>query len=404
MSDLIPMPDLEIRNEYELAAQAISRVSGGLDATIIKSWQKTLVELLAIAEAGGLPSPLCSELTNANPSSPHTVLLEAKAWLLAQIAFRLNQVPKQNQIEFARLFGITLKDAIAATTTLRFTVLAPDGFSVVIPQGSQVATTDGSYVFLTNTQLVIPSTGVETTGEVLAHRSVKGHTLLTPNLLTNLLDPIAYVTAVTNLNAIDSGSEDETIDSALERARQYQQRGERIVTIKDLEEAILNDALDGNGIVRAFPFIEEGDFSTQKLGRTTVVVMTRTGDPIGTAERNKITALLAQIIGNQFVYLFDPFYVDFNVDATVKLTSRAVQDATIKAIRKNIQNFYAPTNANFGRTISRSEIIALIEGTEGVDMIVGTFNGNVISQPLTDRRLQTWELPRPVSISIQVQN
>ncbi|GEM_PF-3276379 len=399
---LIPRPDLDIRNEEQLAAEAISRVSGGLSISIAQSRIKILQELIKQIEGGSLPSPICPELTNANPSAPHTVIIEAIAWMLAQMAYRINQVPDQNLIEFARLHGITLKPATNAETTLQFTVTLPEGLNtdVTIPEGTQVATADESQVFLTNVALVIPS-GNET-GDVLAHRTVTGHTLLAPNVLTNLLDTIAYVTAVTNQDTVDSGTEEETIESALERARQYQRRSERIVTTQDLEEAILNEALDGNGVVRAFPFVQNGDFDSSKVGHTTVIVMTTSGDPVGDEVRQKIALLLGQVIGNQYVYLFDPVYKNFNVAFAVKLRTGANQDAVVAAIEKNIRDFYAPNNEHFGRDIVRSEIIALIEATQGVDRIIANPDGRILKLPSADLHTKVWEIPRPVNFTIDV--
>ena len=108
----------------------------------------------------------------------------------------------------------------------------------------------------------------ETTLDILAQRTVTGHTLLAPNTLTVLLDSVAFVESVTNADAIDSGAEIESIDSVLSRVKTYQRRGERIVSAKDLEDAILEDALGGNGIVRAFPFIADGQFTSEQKSRT----------------------------------------------------------------------------------------------------------------------------------------
>ena len=98
------------------------------------------------------------------------------------------------------------------------------------------------------------------TGTATARRIAAGHTLLSPNVLTKMIDSIAFVDAVTNVPAIDSGTELESLESTLQRVKRYQRRGERIVSAKDLEDAILNDALNGNGVVRVFPFVVNGQF------------------------------------------------------------------------------------------------------------------------------------------------
>ena len=203
-------------------------------------------ELRKLVEEG-LDTPLCPELTNANPSSPHTVILEAMAWMLSQMAYRINRVPEQNLIAFANLFGIERRAATPAVTTLRFEVDPPADTDVTIPIGTQVSTEDGKFVFETIDALVI-AYGNES-GDVAAERTATGQTLLSSDVLTRLIDTPAYVISVTNPAAIDSGTDAEPIENTLERVRRFQRRGLRIVTAADLEDAILDEGLLGNGVV-----------------------------------------------------------------------------------------------------------------------------------------------------------
>ena len=285
---LIPAPVLDGRNDEQLAAQAIARVTGVLDAARIDADILKLTELKLLIQAGALPPAICPELTNANPSSPHTVLLEAFAWLCSQQQFKINQLPIRVQIEFHRLFGIELRQATAATTTLRFT---SDGQNeATIPEGTEVSTADGSVVFTTDEELIIPADPEDMTGEVAATCTVAGIQLLSPNTVTEMQDVIAFVTAVTNPTGVDSGTNAETIEQALTRARNYQRRGERLVSARDLEEAILEEILLGAGIVKAFPFVMAGDFSVLnhvKAGHTTVVAMTPAGGALTDAVKRK---------------------------------------------------------------------------------------------------------------------
>src|ERR1700742_2616076 len=207
--DLIPAPDLEIRDEEQLAAEAIGRVSGVRTAVLVQSQITSLQALLVMINSGALDdSPACPELTNANPSAPHTAHLEAQAWLLGQMAYRINQIPKQNQIAFANLFKTGLREASPATTTLQFSVAPPNGVDVTVPEGTQVSTQDGLIVFATTEALVIEFG--DATGTVAASCTQPGSLLLAPDQLVKMVDPIAWVDAVMNPDAIDSGGDDET--------------------------------------------------------------------------------------------------------------------------------------------------------------------------------------------------
>jgi hypothetical protein len=397
MSSLIPAPDLDIRNEEQLAAEAIARVSGNLDVTRIDSQIESLRKLRDLVAGGTLTTPACPELTNANPSSPHTVLLETQGWLLAQIARRINQLPVRDQIEFARLFGSTIRSATKATTTLEF---ISDGVEeVIIQEKTEVSTVDGEIIFATTADLTIPAG--ETTGTVSAQRNVTGSTLLAPNTLTHLIDDL-HLLSVTNPDFIDSGSEDETLEEALARARNYQRRGERLVSARDVEDAVREEVLDGVGIVRAFPFIKAGDFSEKHAGYTTLVVMTRNGNAVSDETKAAIRTMLKQAIGSQFIDLLDPQYVDFNIEANVKIIGLNPQTTILAAAEANLRSFYAASSGNFGRSILRAEIIAVIEGTSGVDRIQSDPGGPILASPVVDVALAPYQIPRLGSVTLHV--
>lgn len=400
MALLLP-PDLDARDEERLAAEAIARVSGTRTIERIDSQIEVLRQERELALGGATLPAICPELSNANPSSPHTVLLEAQAWLLAQLARRINQLPVRDQIEFHRLFGIELKEATAATTVLEF---FPDPdldppIIVIVPAGTQVATFEGDHVFETITELVFV---VPDSGTVIARRTVPGKTLLGANLLTEMVVPIFGVESVTNPEAVDSGSETELVDQALARARNYQRRAERLVSARDLEDMVFEEILQGTGIVKAFPFIKEGDFAVNKAGHTTIVAMTSTGNALSVEIKTAIAEQLLTAIGNQFIYVIDPVFEQFSVEADIKVESIAPQLAITSAVEKNLRDFYATRKGNFGRSILRSEIIAVIEGTPGVDRIASDANGPIVGSPAADIPLAPYELPKLNAVTLNV--
>jgi uncharacterized phage protein gp47/JayE len=400
---LLAPPDLDIRNEEQLAAQAIARVSGTRSVERIDSQIAALRYERELALAGTALPPACPELTNANPSSTHTVLLEVMGWLLAQQARNINQLPVRDQIEFHRLFGIELREATNATATLLFTTAPPVDTDVVIPAGTLVKTADSALVFETDEELIVPYP--ETEGSVAATCTSAGRVLLSSATLVVLEDPIAFVSAVTNDSPVDSGAEAETVDQALARARNYQRRGERLVSARDLEDAILEDVMLGAGIVKAFPFIIAGDFAELNhlhAGHTTVVVMTPSGSAVTDEIKSQIVEAMEQAIGSQFIYIIDPIFVGFSVEADIKVEGIAPQLAIKAAVERNLRAFYATRKGNFGRSILRSEIIAIIEGTEGVDRIASDVDGPIVGAPAADVALAPYELPKLNTVILNV--
>jgi len=165
---------------------------------------------------------------------------------------------------------------------------------------------------------------------------------------------------------------------------------------------VLEEALRGNGIVRAFPFVKSGQFNTRLAGHTTLVVMTASGAPVSDEVKRSIYTLLEQLVGSQFVYVLDPLYIPFDVGAQVRLLGVASQTATVAAVRRNLKDFYRPSRKNFGRDILPSEIITVVESTSGVYRIVSSGEGAILAEPLADIRLQPWQLPQLVSVDINV--
>ncbi|MGH9941499.1 MAG: baseplate J/gp47 family protein [Pyrinomonadaceae bacterium] len=400
MGELVSPPNLDIRSEELIAAQALWRVVTTPTPAVIDHYIGALRELRKLAESESNAAPLCPELTNVNPSSPHTVLLEAMAWLIALLGRKVNLLPERDAVEFARLFKIELREAAEATASLRFVVSAPANTSVTVPAGTEVSTEDGSITFATVFDLVIVHPA--TSGDATARRDEPGVVVLAPHTLTRLDDPVAFVTAVTNPQAVESGSARETLLSALQRARNYQRRAERLVSGRDIEDAIREEAMGGTGVVRAFPLVPDGDFTRLQAGHTTVVVMTSQGNAVSDATKAAIRMLLDQAIGSQFIYLRDPSFVDFNVAATVRLTTLATQGVVLSRIEAALREFYAASEANFGRPVLRSEIIAIIEGTPGVDRIVPSVSGEILAAPLADVTVAPYRIPRLVSADISV--
>ncbi|HEY9286159.1 MAG TPA: baseplate J/gp47 family protein [Pyrinomonadaceae bacterium] len=397
---LIPAPVLDPRDEEQIAAEMIAHVSGGLTAAAVEKGIAVWLRLREMVAAGNLPAPASPELTNANPSSPHTALIEAMAMLAAYQSFKLNLLPDKVRIEFHRLFGATLREAQPATTTLRFVSGAPAGVGVTVPAGTLVSDAGGAYQFTTDEELFIPAG--EETGEVAATRTAGGALALAIDTLTTLSDPVAFVAAVRNPEPVDSGADAETIEEALARAVNYQRRAERIVTARDLEEAILEDVLLGNGVVRAFEQVKDGDWGTPRAGYTTVVVMTRAGGAVGAEQKAAIRELLSQAVGAPFIYVKDPVFRDFQIEADVLVNSFTTQAAVVSAVRANLEAFYSASEGNFGRSILRSEIITVIEGTQGVKRIEPQPGGEILAAPLVDSGLAPYELPRVTEITINV--
>jgi uncharacterized phage protein gp47/JayE len=396
MAELIQPPSLDVRSVERIAAEGYALITGALTVERIESRIETLRELRAIVEAGGLPAePLCKELTNSNPGAAHGPIIEAMALMVGILARKVDALPVRDAIAFHQLFGIELRDPTPATATLLFTSNAPPGLGATIPAGTLVSTSDGETVFATDVLLNIP-TGV-TTGTVTATAVEAGALALAPNTLTVVRQTLSWVASVTNVEAVESGSDAESLTSALARARNYQVRGERLVSSSDVADAILNEVMGGSGIVAAFDLVAPGAFETPLAGNTTVVVMTASGAPVSSSVKAAIAELLEQRVGNQFIWIADPTFVDFEVSATVQLESLVPQDVVLASVRSRLADFYSAAAARFGRDVLISEIVSIIEETDGVDHIVAS-GSQLLSSPLVDISVPPYAIARLLAV------
>ncbi len=67
------------------------------------------------------------EWTDLNDNDPGIALAQLFAWLTDMLLFRVNQIPRRNQIAFLRLLGIELRPATPATASIVFPVLSTTG-------------------------------------------------------------------------------------------------------------------------------------------------------------------------------------------------------------------------------------------------------------------------------------
>ena len=292
----------------------------------------------------------------------------------------LNLLPEKVRIEFANLF-VEMWDATAATTTLQFT--ASGAQAVTVPVGTQVKTADGKYVFVTDAEITIADPSVNAVGTVAAHRTETGPTLLAPNSLVELAEPITNIASVTNPAQVDSGTEAETVAAALVRAINYVRRGERWVSAQDAEEGILDDVLFGNGIVKAFDRVKYPSWEIVSPGYTTIVVMTKAGNQVSNEIQAAIQERLKQRVGYIEFTIIGPQYADFNVLGTFVPDGLTSSDALKAAAERRLRDFYALSARNFGMRINRSDVIRIAD-----------LSGLILTEPVADIPTARYALPR----------
>jgi hypothetical protein len=212
--------------------------------------------------------------------------------------------------------------------------------------------------------------------------------LLAPGTLTVLVNQIANVASVTNLNQVDSGALAETAEEALVRASNYVRRGERWVSAQDVEEGILEDVLYG-GIVKAFDLVKYPEWGVRTPGYTTIVVMTRAGNPVSYEIQVSIQERLKQRVGHIETTLIGPEYEDFDVVGTFEPEGLTSSDTARTEAERRLRAFYALDSNNFGKSISTSDVIR-----------IANLSGLILTSPEVDIPVAGYKLPRLVNVDL----
>ncbi|GAA0916616.1 putative baseplate assembly protein [Nonomuraea longicatena] len=94
---------------------------------------------LLVDEAKQLIQERCPEWTDHNVSDPGITLVEAFAFMVDQLLYRLNRVTDLHYLRFLDLIGVRLFPPTPAGCDLTFTLAAAREQPIVVPKGTQVA-------------------------------------------------------------------------------------------------------------------------------------------------------------------------------------------------------------------------------------------------------------------------
>ncbi|MDR7867603.1 MAG: baseplate J/gp47 family protein [Sporomusaceae bacterium] len=161
------------------------------------------------------------------PGDPVRLLLEAVAFMFAQVRNEIDYTGKQNLLAYAVgdnedhlgvLVGTDRLPAAAATATLRFTLSAAQAGAVIIPAGTR-ATPGDNLLFATTATATIPAGQTYVDAEATCiETGAKGNDYA-PGQINKIVDPIQWVASVTNTTTSEGGADIESDDAYRQRIR-----------------------------------------------------------------------------------------------------------------------------------------------------------------------------------------
>ncbi len=166
--------------------------------------------------------------TTLQPGDPVRLFLESLAYVLSVQNGLIDLAGRQNLLAYARgghldhlgaPMGVSRIRPQPARTTVRFEVDEPLAFDVPIPAGTRVTTQSGGIMFATLADAVLPAGGRAVEAAVKATEAGAAGNGLLPGQICRLVDPLPYVTRVSNVATTLSGCDEEGDERFRERIR-----------------------------------------------------------------------------------------------------------------------------------------------------------------------------------------
>ena len=199
--------------------------------------------------------------------------------------------------------------------------------------------------------------------------------------IASLKNAIPFVNEVTNHLPADGGSATETLEEVLVRGPQKLKNRDRAVTQEDFETLAKNAA---RTVARAKCLPNTDENSERALGHVTVIIVPDTQQ----ADENP-TRLLLNIVEDYLrqhsanlvsaadqIHVIGADYVEIAMEPTITPTSLQVAARVEEGVLSALKRFIHPLTGGplgegweFGQTLARSHLFALLESVEGVDYV-----------------------------------
>jgi phage-related baseplate assembly protein len=289
---------------------------------------------------------------------------------MSQMLYQFSKAPILDYI--AGLVAVERLPAAGAGCTVCFT-LVPGHGNVLLPEGTRVATSDSEVIFYVTDDYAI-SPDVNTIDvPVLAEIPGKSGNGYTPGTVNKVLDPLAFVSTVANLDTTGGGSDEETDEQLRERIRlapsQYSSAGSRqsyLFYAKSANPGIKDVSVSSPipGIVLIIPLADENEIPEQ-------VIM----DIYTTCSAENVRPLTDTVIVSA------PVKKDYEIEVNITLFTHADATSIQNQIIAALTQYTQENRKKLGRDIVRSHInkICRIDSVYDIE-VVAPINNIVIEE------------------------
>lgn len=296
------------------------------------------------------------------PGDERRIFLMNLVPVIAAIKNSINDTGNQNLLSNARgvkldalgeLHSTTRLAAQKAMVTMRFTLSSAQPSSVTVPLGTRV-TPDGVIMFATTQPLVIASGQTYADVKAEAIEAGAAYNNYAPGQIKALVDPIEYISSVSNIDTSSGGADIESDDDYRERIRQAPES----FSVAGPEGAYIYLALTADST------IADISVTSPSAGVVKIVPLLVGGVVPGQAILDKITEVVSAkdkrpLTDN--VQVVAPVEVTYNIDLTYYISSsRQTEETAIKEAIEGadgaIEAYKAWQSEKLGRAINPDEL------------------------------------------------
>lgn len=307
------------------------------------------------------------------PSDPETILINIAAYAYTVTQLSINEVGKQNLLEFAEgtaldllavPFGVSRLSGSPSRTTLEFSGLN----GVFVPEGTRVRSSDGNVIFQTT------SAG-EISGGVFSVPAISSVTGESPNgyvigSITTLIDVLPGVSSVTNTETSKGGTPVETdqklrqrIPRSLDRLSPGTRAGYRGAAM-DFDPSISDVATVG-----PYERLERQPPDPPRYGEVDLYVLTSDGLPpsalLDDLESFFYSEDSIRIVGD-LVFILAPTAVSIEVSVDLSVDPDFPLPDILEAVNSNLSGLVQSWRSQLGANILESRLVCAALSPSGV--------------------------------------
>lgn len=306
------------------------------------------------------------------PAQAERLLINAFAYRELLLRQQIQNAALQTLVSFAsapaldylgELVGVTRLAASAASCVIQFTLISGHG-GVVIPEGTRVATTDGKVIFAVAESVDVDAGVLTANVQAFASSPGASGNSYAPGAVSDILDPLPFITAAANTDTTSGGADTETDDILRERIKLAPERFSTAGSVgayqfhaKSASPAILDVAVTSPtpGTVNVYPLAEGGlPTSTAILNLVSAACNAENVRPL-----------------TDTVVVLSPTGVNYTLHVHLTCYSNANTIAVTEQVEANLASYAATRSKQIGLDIVRTQIIAqcMVEGVYNVAVI-----------------------------------